>query len=149
MNETIPAEPISVVQDVTGPRIGAAVIDIILMGILFLVMGMLFGDAESDNSSFSVNLDTGPSLIYFLLVMAYYFFFELTSGQTIGKKLLKVRVVSLDGQPLTPGKVALRTILRIIDGLPIFYLVGFICVLASKQKQRIGDMAAGTAVVRA
>jgi uncharacterized RDD family membrane protein YckC len=44
--------------------------------------------------------------------------------------------------------VAIRTILRIIDGI-FFYLVAFICVVATKQKQRLGDMAAGTLVVRA
>jgi uncharacterized RDD family membrane protein YckC len=44
--------------------------------------------------------------------------------------------------------VAVRTILRIVDSLPAFYLLGFIVVVASKEKQRIGDMAAGTVVVR-
>jgi uncharacterized RDD family membrane protein YckC len=55
----------------------------------------------------------------------------------------------VDGQPLTRQKVAIRTVLRLVDGLPFLYLVGFIAMVASKQKQRLGDMAAGTIVVKA
>jgi uncharacterized RDD family membrane protein YckC len=50
---------------------------------------------------------------------------------------------------LTLGKVAIRTVLRIVDGLPFLYLLGLIVVAVSKQNQRIGDMAAGTLVVKA
>ncbi len=148
MNESIPSRPMVVPQDVTGARIGAAIIDMILMGILFVVMSAIFGESESDDSSFSINLSGLPFIIYTLLVLGYYFILELKTGQTVGKMLLKIKVVSADSQPLTPGKVAVRTILRIVDGI-FFYLVAFICVVATKQKQRLGDMAAGTLVVKA
>jgi uncharacterized RDD family membrane protein YckC len=149
MNESIPSAPIAAVQDVTGPRIGAAVIDIIILAILFLVMSMLFGESESGDGGFSANLTGVPFLIYVVLSFLYYFGMEFKTGQTIGKMALKLKVATVDGQPLTPGKVAIRTVLRIVDGLPFLYLVGFIAMVASKQKQRIGDMAAGTTVVRA
>ncbi|MGE0057834.1 MAG: RDD family protein [Dehalococcoidia bacterium] len=148
MNETAPPQSAVVVQDVTGARVGAAIIDMILMGILFVVMSALFGQSESDDGSFSVNLSGLPFILYVLLVLGYYFVLEWKTGQTVGKMLLKIKVVSADGQPLTQGKVAVRTILRIIDGF-LFYLVAFICVVATKQKQRLGDMAAGTLVVKA
>jgi uncharacterized RDD family membrane protein YckC len=154
MSEEATPAPVSAVRtDVTGKRIVAAIIDMVLLGVLFVVMAALFGDAGSssgdDGSSFEVNLSGGPFLLYVALSFAYYFLLELTSGQTLGKKLMKLRVATLNGSPLAAGPVAVRTLLRIIDGLPAFYLVGFIAMIASKQKQRIGDMAAGTVVVEA
>ena len=86
-------------------------------------------------------------MLYLALVLLYYFSLELTSGQTIGKKLLNIRVVTLTGQPRTAGQMAIRTVLRIVDGLPFLYLVGFVCVLVTMHKQRLGDMAANTIVV--
>ena len=57
MNESIPSQSVVAVQDVTGARVGAAVIDMILMGILFVVMSMIFGQSDSDDGGFSVNLN--------------------------------------------------------------------------------------------
>ena len=121
MNETASAQPVAV-PDVIGPRIGAAIIDIILLSILFIVMSMLFGDSESDDGSFSANLSGLPFIIYVLLSFAYYFGMEFKLGQTIGKKLTGIKVVSADGAAPTPGKIALRNVLRIVDGLPFLYL---------------------------
>jgi uncharacterized RDD family membrane protein YckC len=149
MNETAPAQQVVAAPDVVGQRIGAAIVDMILLAILFVVMSMLFGQSESGDGSFSVNLSGAPFIIYVLLSFGYYMGMEFKLGQTVGKKLTGIKVVSTDGQVLTPGKVAIRNILRIVDGLPFLYLVGFIAMVTSKQKQRIGDMAAGTLVVKA
>jgi len=135
-------------QNVTGSRIVAAIIDIVLLGIVFGAMAVLFGDTENDDGGFSVSLSGVPGLVYFLIVIAYYLGLETMSGQTLGKKVMGIRVVAVNG-PLTLGKVAIRTVLRIVDGLPIFYLLGLVVVAVSKENQRIGDMAAGTLVVRA
>jgi uncharacterized RDD family membrane protein YckC len=135
-------------ENVTGIRIVAAIIDIILLAVVFGVMAALFGDSSSDNNSFSVNLSGGAAVIYFLIVVGYYLGLETMGGQTLGKKVMSIKVVAVDG-PLTFGKVAIRTILRIVDGLPFLYLLGLIVVAVSKQNQRIGDMAAGTLVVKA
>lgn len=149
MNETTSPQPTPAVQDVTGARIVAGIIDVILLAILFIVMSAIFGESESGDGGFSANLSGAPFLLYILLSFGYYFVMEWKLGQTVGKKLLNIKVASLDGQPLAPGQVALRTMLRIIDGLPFLYIVGLICIIASKQKQRIGDMAARTVVVKA
>lgn len=137
---------------VMGPRIGAALIDIAILAVVFFVFGALFGDSSTssgdDGSGFSVNLTGFPALIYFVLVLAYYFVLEGSRGQTVGKMALALRVVRADGSPLTSGHIAARTILRIVDGLPAFYILGLIVAAASKNDQRIGDMAAGTLVVR-
>lgn len=152
MNEQA-ATSIPITQDVTGPRIVAAIIDIVLLGILFVIMSAVFGDSTSssgdDGASFNLSLNGLPALIYFAVVLAYYFVLELKTGQTVGKMLLKLKVVTVSGAPLTPQSVGLRTVLRIIDSLPFLYLVGFIAVAVSKKKQRLGDMVAGTQVVKA
>jgi uncharacterized RDD family membrane protein YckC len=135
--------------DVTGIRIVAALIDIVLLFVVFIIMAALFGDTDSKgDSSFSVNLSGLPALVYFVIVIGYYVVLESSGGQTLGKKIMGLKVVALDGT-LTKTKVVVRTLLRIVDGLPFLYLVGIIAIVASKQKQRIGDMAAGTVVVRA
>ena len=132
-------------ENVLGPRIGAAVIDIVLIGALFLLMAATMGDFGDGNAS----LTGGPALLFGLIVFAYYFVADgYLGGRTVGKAVVGLAVVADDGSPLRPGPAALRTLLRIVDGLPVFYLVGFITVLASKGK-RIGDMAANSKVVRA
>jgi len=127
----------------------AALIDIAVLFVVFVIMAALFGDAGSneDDSGFSLNLSGLPALIYFIIVLGYYFLLEMSGGQTIGKKVMGIKVVAVDGV-LTPGKVIIRTLLRIVDGLPLFYLIGIIVIATSQRKQRIGDMAAGTIVVK-
>ena len=69
-------------------------------------------------------------------------------GQTLGKRLLGIKVVRADSGGVPGlGAAALRTVLRIIDGI-FFYLVAFISVLASQKNKRLGDMVAHTLVVR-
>ena len=136
--------------DVLGRRIGAALIDIALMALLFVVLALLIGDSSSDDGSVSLNLNGAPAFLYFALVLLYYGVTEATSGQTIGKRLLGIRVARIDGSRAGGGPVAARTVLRLVDALPILYLVGFISVLATGQRrQRLGDLAAGTTVVAA
>ncbi len=135
-----------------GPRIVAAIIDVVILAVVFVILAVLFGDfgssSSGNGSSFNASLGTLGSLIFFVIVMGYYFVLESQTGQTIGKKVMNIRVTAVDGT-LTGQKVAIRTILRIIDGLPFLYLLGVIVAAASSKNQRIGDMAAGTVVVRA
>jgi uncharacterized RDD family membrane protein YckC len=69
-------------------------------------------------------------------------------GQTIGKRLLRLRVVDAQGLKLNFTQIALRNLLRSIDVLPAFYAVGGAVCLVSRHSQRLGDIAAGTIVVR-
>jgi uncharacterized RDD family membrane protein YckC len=119
--------------------------------VVFVIFAMLFGDTETegeDTSGVNLSLNGGPAIAYFVVVLAYYFVMEAATGKTLGKMVMGLRVVSTSG-PYTPMKAFIRNLLRIIDGLPFLYLLGIIVVASSKQKQRIGDMAAGTLVVRA
>jgi uncharacterized RDD family membrane protein YckC len=69
-------------------------------------------------------------------------------GQTLGKRLFRIRVTDVEGLRLTFSQVAVRNLLRAVDSLPACYLVGGISVLVTGKLQRLGDLAAGTVVVR-
>jgi Predicted membrane protein/domain len=81
-----------------------------------------------------------------LVAFIYYVIMEGFWGASAGKMLMKLRVVSLDGRPLTWKQVIIRNLLRIIDGL-FGYLVAAIFVWNSPWRQRFGDMAAKTSVI--
>ncbi|AJQ97094.1 RDD family protein [Gynuella sunshinyii] len=92
---------------------------------------------------------TGIALvIYFLLEWFYPVFFELTKGATPGKKWFKLYVIHDDGSPITFSSSLLRNLLRAADILPMFYLLGLISMVCNGQFKRLGDLAAGTLVVR-
>ena len=137
-------------DDVFGRRIGAALIDLLLLFVLMLLVGLVFGEGEADGGEVSVTLEGVSAVVWFTLVLLYYFALEAQSGQTLGKRMLGVRVVRADGRGASTGEIAVRTLLRIVDALPFFYLVGFITALVTgKRRQRLGDLAAKTLVVRA
>jgi uncharacterized RDD family membrane protein YckC len=69
-------------------------------------------------------------------------------GQTVGKRLMGLRVVDAQGLRLEPSQVIVRNLLRLLDALPALYLVGGIACVFSRRRQRLGDLAAGTVVVR-
>src|ERR687894_445261 len=113
---------------VVGRRVGAALLDIALMAIL------------------SVVLKGSDALLYFTLVLLYYFSTEARWGQTLGKRLFGLRVSRSDGARAGAGPVAIRTLLRAVDILPILYLLGFIVTLVTARGQRLGDLAAKTVI---
>jgi hypothetical protein len=85
----------------------------------------------------------------FLLFFAYDLFFEVVaSGRTPGKRVCNLRVVRSGGQPVGFLASLIRNALRLIDFLPSSYLLGGILIVATQQNQRLGDIAAGTLVVR-
>ena len=88
-------------------------------------------------------------VLSFLVFFGYDILFEVkSSGRTPGKRLTGLRVVRASGAPVTFTISAVRNLLRLVDLLPGMYFVGIISVLATKQNQRLGDLAAGTLVVR-
>jgi uncharacterized RDD family membrane protein YckC len=89
-------------------------------------------------------------LVLFLILAGYFAFFEWAwSGQTPGKRWLKLRVLREDGRPITFWEAAVRNLLRTMDMMPApFYSIGLISVFSTTRDQRIGDMVAGTVVVR-
>lgn len=88
-------------------------------------------------------------LLGFMLFYGYFAAFEwLWRGQTPGKRLLGLRVISASGHPMTPYQAAVRNLLRIVDQIPGLYGVGIVSVLLTERSQRLGDLVAGTVVVR-
>lgn len=92
-------------------------------------------------------------IILFLVFSGYFIFFEwLWDGQTPGKRLLKLRVIREDGRPITLWEAIARNLLRIFDAAPGFFLpvysVGLIVIFLNNRDQRVGDLFAGTVVIR-
>jgi len=137
-------------EKVTGRRVLAALIDIVLLAAVFFGLAATIGDLEYSDGVLSVSLNGGPALLYFAIVLAYYVGLEAARGQTLGKMAMRIRVVS-EASGLKPsfGPALGRNLLRIVDGLPILYIVGLLSVAVTRKDQRIGDMAANTLVVRA
>jgi len=137
-------------EDLLGRRVGAAFIDIALLAGLLVIMGLTVGQASVGGGGFDISLGPAWFLVYLALVLLYYFTTETATGQTVGKRLLGLRVVRTDGSRPSAAAVAGRTLLRLIDWLPALYLTGFITVLATgPRRQRLGDLAARTGVARA
>jgi uncharacterized RDD family membrane protein YckC len=84
-----------------------------------------------------------------LTSIAYHFALEARGGQTIGKKRCGIQVVAVDGAPASVRAVAIRSVLRVIDQLPVSYVSGLISMVRTgpARRQRIGDVAAGTIVI--
>ena len=88
-------------------------------------------------------------LFYFLLFFGYFSFFEIIwNGQTPGKRKAGIRVIKDSGRPLTAAESIARNLLRIVDWLPAFYAVGIASALLTKENKRLGDLVAGSLVVR-
>jgi uncharacterized RDD family membrane protein YckC len=124
-----------------GARTLAQLIDIVIrMAINFVLFLFL---------SLLGKMGTGIALILtFLLEWFYPVFFELTrQGRTPGKKQMGIRVINDDGTPVTFAASLLRNLLRVVDFLPAFYLVGVVASVCNKEFKRLGDLAASTLVV--
>ncbi len=136
--------------EVVGRRIGAALIDGLLFLAAFVVVGIATGHGHSGNGHASVTVGPTGSVVILIFGLAYFFICESVWGQTLGKRLLHIRVLAADGSRPGAGRVFVRTLLRVVDVLPFAYIVGLIAVLASgrARRQRLGDLAGGT-VVRA
>lgn len=85
----------------------------------------------------------------FLFYLGYFMLMEWGwQGQTLGKKIMGLRVMDASARRLTPSQVVIRNLFRMLDMFPIFYAVGGVASLFSRRFQRLGDHAADTLVVR-
>ena len=88
-------------------------------------------------------------ILYFLLNIGYPIAMEwMWRGQSIGKKLFALRVIDAGGKRLEFTQILLRNVLRFVDCLPVFYLIGGISMILSARGQRLGDLVANTVVIR-
>ncbi|MEO8744313.1 MAG: RDD family protein [Candidatus Dormiibacterota bacterium] len=130
-----------------GTRAIAQVLDLlILAGMLIAVffVAAAFGAAGADTVATLIAVMGG-----FALVIGYFWISEaLWSGQTVGKKAFRLRAVGDRGEPLTFMQAGIRNIVRVVDFLPYGYGVGLITLFANGKGKRLGDLAAGTIVVK-
>lgn len=140
-----------------GSRFIAALVDttlilllqaiVIVLGIL--LTGMFFADASASLFDPGGLLLGIIGLISFAFLWGYYIFFELLwNGQSPGKRLTGLRVIRSDGSPISLAESTIRNLIRFIDFLPLFYAAGVLTMFIDGKDRRLGDLAAGTLVVR-
>jgi uncharacterized RDD family membrane protein YckC len=144
-----------------GSRFVASLLDHIILGlalalvacaVLTLSLGAMLSQALGDNGQMTGGMYLAIAvlvLIIFLIFWGYFILFEMVwKGQTPGKRLVRLRVIRQNGQPVGAGEVVVRNLVRLVDILPGFYGIGLISMFIDKQARRLGDFAAGTVVVR-
>ena len=147
-------ESIDFAYDVAGigSRFMAALIDTLILVLLQLVVGLIGAFAVAQLG----DLDAAQSVLLaiwatasFILLWGYYLVFELIwNGQTPGKRAVGLRTVREGGRPITAVASIIRNLVRIIDFLPGLYGLGVLTMFIDKRSRRLGDLAAGTLVVK-
>src|SRR5205807_8509600 len=134
------------------PRFRALLIDLIAFTIILNVVNLVFGVTQVTSGSppngqpyafFWSSVTEVPWPWLSLLWMAYYIVPEGLYGASLGKMLLGLCVVRVDGRPLGLGSIWTRNLIRFIDVLPFFYLLGGLSVRLTTYSQRFGDKGAG------
>ncbi|MBK6454509.1 MAG: stage II sporulation protein M [Gemmatimonadetes bacterium] len=129
-----------------GSRGLAAIIDTL---IVFALMTANLLVAMKLYSTFKVVVGAWIPLAQFVVVWGYFTLFEgFRDGQTPGKKWMGLRVIRDTGHPITVREAGARNLLRIVDLLPPPYLLGILFIAFHPKGKRIGDLVAGTVVVR-
>jgi uncharacterized RDD family membrane protein YckC len=131
-----------------GSRFASALLDYLIQAVIVIALALFFSAVGLSpfSDGFAAAVWTVSSFVVFT---GYDIAFEvLNSGRTPGKRLNGLRVVRETGAPVTFTTSAVRNILRVIDILPGTYLVGIAAILATRRNQRLGDLLAGTLVVR-
>jgi uncharacterized RDD family membrane protein YckC len=132
-----------------GSRFTAAILDYMLQIVILIALALVL--------SYGAGVSPGSSAIsaaawivgFFVVFWGYDVAFEvLNSGRTPGKAANGLRVVMESGAPVTFVPSTIRNVIRLIDLIPGNYLVGVTSILVTKKNQRIGDLAAGTLVIR-
>jgi len=140
-----------------GSRFLAALVDsiiillsqIIVFATLFFVLSSIYGNLDDLDDSLMAWLMALIGLIAFGMLWGYYIFFELLwNGQSPGKRWVGLRVIRTDGTPITLSETIIRNLVRLVDFLPAYYGLGVVIMFINDQARRLGDLAAGTLVIR-
>lgn len=136
-----------------GSRFIALLVDTLIWFGCFALLGLVFwaiSPAVEAFSALSYQWQVAAfTLVFFLLNWGYFTLFEaFWNGRTPGKRVAKIRVIQRSGRPIGFFESLARNLVRYVDQIPFFYAVGVITMFVTRQHQRLGDLAAGTLVVR-
>lgn len=130
-----------------GERVAARMIDLAAFFILYILFILV--------SIFTTSINNSPIFfftvigIYVALYISYNLLCEIfMDGQSLGKKVMKIKVISIDGGQASIGQYLIRWVFRIVDFALTMQVGGLICVALSDKKQRMGDMVAGTTLIK-
>ncbi|MBL9123880.1 MAG: RDD family protein [Planctomycetaceae bacterium] len=148
--EMVTPENIAFQYRVAGPfqRLPAYLFDLMIQGVIIVGGFLLLVLAGSLASMPGGGI--GAFLVFFFFVNWFYggIFETLLNGQTPGKRILRLRVISVDGQPINALQAILRNLLRAVDLLPLYtYQLGLFSAILTERFQRLGDVACGTMVI--
>ena len=134
-----------------GERIGAYFIDLIIKFSFIIVVWLIFFYWLNFDVLLN-DLDNWSRMSIILIMFFPFFIYTLTmeslfEGQTVGKKIVKIKVVKIDGYQAGFGDYLMRWFFRLVDVSILGGIVALISVISSEKGQRLGDMVAGTAVI--
>lgn len=134
-----------------GDRMLASFIDILIKIAYIIVIYFIIIELTGIKSILN-DLDQWSAMSIMIVILfptfVYSLFLEsMLEGQTFGKRILKIKVVKIDGYQASFGDYLIRWLFRVIENNVMFGLIGLIAMVISKKVQRLGDIAAGTAVI--
>ena len=127
--------------------VGRRAVAILIDSILLFIAGYAIAAASGQSTSDGFHIEGGPFFLWLAISLAYYIAMEARVGGTLGKLAMGLKVVRQDGKALDLQASVVRNVMRLVDGL-FFYLVAALVVWFSKGRQRLGDMAAHTIVIK-
>lgn len=127
--------------------VGRRAVAVIIDSIILFIVGYIVAALTGNTTSTGFAMTGAPFFLWLFLGLGYFVVLEALQGATLGKRVMGLKVVKQDGGAMDWQASIIRNVLRLIDGF-LFYLVGAIVVWVSKSRQRLGDMAAHTLVVR-
>jgi len=136
-----------------GSRFIALLVDYLIWGAGFLVLGVLFSFVLPGIRAFSrISQQWAVAISIFAVFLVQWGYFTLFeafwNGRTPGKRVARIRVIQRSGRAIGLFESMARNLVRYVDQIPFFYAVGVIAMFATRHHQRLGDLAAGTLVVR-
>jgi uncharacterized RDD family membrane protein YckC len=136
-----------------GSRFIALLVDYLIWLPGIFIVGKIFAYFLPSLSAFSKLSEQWAFAIYLFLIFlfnwGYFTLFEaFWNGRTPGKRVARIRVIERSGRPIGLFESMARNFIRFVDQIPFFYAVGAIAIFVTKEHQRLGDLAAGTLVVR-
>ena len=128
-----------------GERLAASLIDMALFGVVY-ILGII------TSLALSLPFSGNSMMVIFFIFSACFIFYSLLceifmNGQSVGKKILKIKVISLDGGQPNIGQYAIRWLFRIVD-VYTTGVIGLFSIIISDKKQRVGDIVAGTTLIK-